>query len=43
LGVSVKRRIAMREIAGVTVSKLGSEFVIHVPDEYDYRFSSPDK
>ena len=30
------------DIAGITVSKLGQEFVIHVPKEYDYRFSTPE-
>lgn len=43
LGVTVKRRIGVEELAGITVSKMGQEFVIHVPKEYDYRFSSPDK
>ena len=43
MGISIKRRIPYEEVAGITVSKLGSEFVIHVPNEYDYRFSSPDK
>jgi len=42
-GVSVKRRIPIRDIAGITSSKTSGEFVIHVPKEYDYRYSSPDK
>jgi hypothetical protein len=42
MGCSVKRRIPFTDISGITVSKLGPEFVIHVPKEYDYRFSSPD-
>jgi len=42
MGVSIKRRIPYTDISGITVSKLGGEFVIHVPSEYDYRFSSPD-
>lgn len=27
----------------ITCSKVGNEFVIHVPEEYDYRYSHPDK
>ncbi|CAD8165801.1 unnamed protein product [Paramecium octaurelia] len=40
--VRVKRKIAIQNIAGITISKCGFEFVIHVPDEYDYRYSSLD-
>ncbi|CAD8181062.1 unnamed protein product [Paramecium octaurelia] len=40
--VRVKRKIAIQYVAGVTISKCGFEFVIHVPDEYDYRYSSLD-
>lgn len=40
---SIKRRIEVSKVQGVTVSKMGSEFIIHVPDEYDYRYSSFDK
>jgi len=28
-----------KDIAGITVSKLGGEFVIHMLNFYDYRFS----
>lgn len=27
----------------ITVSKMANEFVIHVPDEYDYRYAHPDR
>lgn len=33
----------MSKIKALTVSTLGTEFVIHVPDEYDYRYASTDK
>lgn len=39
---SLKRRIPVNKVAGLTVSKMGTEFVLHVPDEYDYRYSSVD-
>lgn len=37
----IKRRIKLTSLFGVTYSKIGTEFVIHVPTEYDYRFQSP--
>lgn len=39
----VKRKIPIITIYGVTYSNIGSEFVIHVPTEYDYRFQSTDE
>jgi hypothetical protein len=36
--IRVKRSIPLNLITGVTVSKYGNEFVIHVDSEYDYRF-----
>ena len=39
----IKRKIASNKIAALTISKVGSEFVIHVPDEYDYRYASVEK
>jgi len=39
----IKRRIDITKIAGITVSELSSEFVIHVRDEYDYRYASADR
>lgn len=32
-----KRRIAIESIASITVSSISDEFVLHVPEEYDYR------
>lgn len=40
---SLKRKIDLRKIKGITVGSFGSEFLLHVPDEYDYRFASVDK
>ena len=37
--LKIKRKIPLSKIHSVTVSRLGYEFVIHVEDEYDYRFS----
>jgi hypothetical protein len=36
----VKRRIPLAKISSVTLSSLSPEFLIHVPEEYDYRFWS---
>jgi serum/glucocorticoid-regulated kinase 2 len=35
-----KRRIGLERVAAMTVSSVSDEFVLHVPSEYDYRFSS---
>lgn len=35
-----KRRIPIQDIGSITLSKASDEFVLHVPDEYDYRFNS---
>jgi len=35
-----KRRIAISSLASITVSQTSDEFVLHVPEEYDYRFKS---
>lgn len=37
---SIKRRIDLNTIKGITTSTTGTEFVLHVPSEYDYRYSS---
>ncbi|EGR30805.1 protein kinase domain protein [Ichthyophthirius multifiliis] len=42
-GMSIKRKIDMSKVQALTVSTLGTEFVVHVPDEYDYRYASNDK
>lgn len=39
---SIKRKIPTDKVQGVTVSKKGPEFVIHIPEEYDYRYSALD-
>ena len=39
----IKRKIDICKIGGITMSEVSSEFVIHVPEEYDYRYGSPDK
>jgi len=38
-----KRRIDIEKLVAVTASKISDEFVIHIPDEYDYRFKSNKK
>ena len=35
-----KRRIPITLLSSITVSQLSDEFVLHIPDEYDYRFKS---
>lgn len=41
--IAIKRKIPYTKIKAITLSSIGTEFVIHVPDEYDYRYSSYDK
>jgi serum/glucocorticoid-regulated kinase 2 len=36
-----KRRIEIPNVGSITVSQKSEEFVLHIPDEYDYRFLSP--
>lgn len=38
---TIKRRIAFEALGSVSVSELGDELVMHVPEEYDYHFSTP--
>lgn len=38
-----KRRILLEQVGGISVSQTSNEFVIHVKDEYDYRFKSSRK
>lgn len=40
---SCKRRVELSKIISVTVSSVTDEFVIHVPEEYDYRYKSSKK
>ena len=35
-----KRRIPISLLSSITVSQQSDEFVLHIPDEYDYRFKS---
>jgi hypothetical protein len=37
----IKRKISYSNVVAMTVSRFGSEFVVHVEKEHDYRFSSP--
>ena len=39
----VKRRIPLKLITAITLSEKSSEFLLHVPAEYDYRFSHANK
>ena len=41
-GSEVKRRIDADRIEAISFSKIGTEFILHVPSEYDYRYSSTD-
>ena len=36
----IRRKIPIDKVTAVSISKLSSEFVIHIPTEYDYRYSS---
>lgn len=38
-----KRRIKLENIGSISVSQTSDEFVVHVPEEYDYRFKSSKK
>jgi serum/glucocorticoid-regulated kinase 2 len=38
-----KRRIDLKGVVGITASCSSQEFVVHVPNEYDYRFKSTSK
>lgn len=39
----LKRRIGLESVFGMTVSRYGYEFIIHVNGEHDYRYSSTDQ
>lgn len=41
-GTDVKRRIEVQKIKGISFSKIGTEFILHIPSEYDYRYASSD-
>jgi len=40
---NMKRRIGIEKLASITCSQTSDEFVLHVPEEYDYRFKSAKK
>lgn len=35
-----KRRVDIKSIIAISVSTMSDEFVMHIPDEYDYRYNS---
>lgn len=39
-GKSVKRKIDLADIKAVTVGTYGHEFILHIKNDYDYRFES---
>lgn len=39
----LKRSMKVAEIKAITYSKISNDFVIHIPEEYDYYLCSPDK
>jgi serum/glucocorticoid-regulated kinase 2 len=39
-GKSIKRKISLGKLWGITVSKMSFEFILHIPTEYDYRYKS---
>ena len=39
----MKRKIPIKKVFGITIGTIGSEFIMHVPEEYDYRYSSPER
>lgn len=39
----VKRRISLTQVKSIVYARLGNEFVVNVPDEFDYRIVSPHK
>lgn len=40
---TLKRAMNLEDVKAVTVSEIANSFVIHLPSEYDYSFSTPDK
>lgn len=41
--LTVKRKIPIKRVYGITIGLIGTEFVVHVPEEYDYRYSSSER
>ena len=40
-GALIKRRIPIDSIRAIVYARLGNEFIIHVPEEFDYRIYHP--
>ncbi|CAD8061468.1 unnamed protein product [Paramecium sonneborni] len=40
--IQIQRKIRLQLISAIIVSNIGTEFVLHVSQEYDYRFQSSD-
>jgi len=40
---AIRRKMDITRLAGITVSEMSSEFVLHIRGEYDYRYGSADK
>ena len=38
----VNRKIPIEKIEHISLSNESAEFILHVPQEYDYRFSQPE-
>jgi hypothetical protein len=36
--MKIKRKIPLNKIFSVTLSKSGNQFILHIPEEYDYLF-----
>ena len=41
-GTDIRRKIEADKIKGISFSRIGTEFILHVPTEYDYRYASSD-
>jgi len=39
-GKTIKRKIDLSAIKAITVGRFGKEFILHICDEYDYRYES---
>lgn len=42
-GNTIKRKIPLNLIGGIVYARMGNEFIIRVPDQFDYRIVSSDK
>ena len=42
-GKAIKRKIDIQKVSGFTIQEIGTQFVLHVAEEYDYRFSHYDR